>query len=109
LQGKHSARRSTRLSLEIPVVITGLDPACGFHHECKTVMLSPHGCNVIFPERLRNEMPVMVKLVSNGASKTGRVVLTIPILESRSWLLGVEFDSPENFWGIENPPADWSV
>jgi len=41
--------------------------------------------------------------------KKGRVVLTIPLLESFSWLLGVEFDSPGNFWEIENPPADWSV
>jgi hypothetical protein len=49
----------------------------------------------------------MVKLISNGASKNGRVVLGIPLLEKPSWMLEVEFDSPGNFWEVENPPADW--
>ena len=50
---------------------------------------------------------MMLTLVSTGASKKGRVVLTVPLLESVSWLLGVEFDSPENFWEVDNPPGDW--
>jgi len=104
---KHAARRSTRLSLEIPVVITSLDPACAFHKECKTVFVNAHGCAVIVRERIEDETPVMLTLVSTGASKKGRVVLTVPLLESFSWLLGVEFDSPENFWEVENPPGDW--
>jgi hypothetical protein len=70
-------------------------------------MVSLHGCGVIVPERLKNETPVMVKLVSNGASKKGRIVLAVPLLENLSWLLGVEFDTPGNFWQVENPPADW--
>ena len=40
-------------------------------------MVSLHGCGVIVPERLKNETPVMVKLVSNGASKKGRIVLAV--------------------------------
>jgi hypothetical protein len=106
-KGKHGARRSTRLSLEIPVVIASLDPACDFHQACKTVIVSLHGCGVIVPERPKNETPVMVKLASNGASKKGRIVLAVPLLENLSWLLGVEFDTPGNFWQVENPPADW--
>jgi len=106
---KNDARRSTRLPLQIPVVLTSLDPACGFRKECKTVVVNVHGCGVIVPERLDNETPVMVNLVSNGASKNGRVVLGIPLLENLSWLLGVEFDSPGNFWEVENPPADWRI
>lgn len=104
---KNDARRSTRLSLEIPVVVTSLDPACDFHEECKTVVVNAHGCGVIVPQLLKNQTPVMVELVSNGALKKGRVVRAIPLLENFSWFLGVEFDSPENFWGVEYPPADW--
>jgi hypothetical protein len=48
----------------------------------------------------------MLNLVSNGAIKNGRVVLAIPLLEDLSWLLGVEFDSPGNFWEVENSPTD---
>jgi hypothetical protein len=51
----------------------------------------------------------MLKLVSDGALKKGCVVLAVALLESVSWLLGVEFDSPGNFWEVENPPADWRV
>ena len=71
------------------------------------MVVSAHGCGVIVPERLKNETPVMLNLVSNGAIKKGRVVLAIPLLEDLSWLLGVEFDSPGNFWEVENPPTDW--
>jgi hypothetical protein len=69
------------------------------------VVVNAHGCCVIVPERLKSETPVMVKLISNGASKNGRVVLGIPLLEK----LEVEFDSPGNFWEVENPPADWQT
>jgi PilZ domain len=109
LRRKNAARRSTRLSLQIPVVVTSLDPTCDFRKECKTVFVSAHGCAVVVQERLKDDTPVTMKLVSDGASKTGRVVLAVPLLESVSWLLGVEFDSPGNFWEVEDPPADWRV
>lgn len=104
---KNDARRSTRLSLQIPVIVTSRDPAWDFRKECKTVVVNAHGCGVIVPQLLKNQTPVMVELVSNGAGKKGCVVLAIPLLENFSWLLGVEFDSPGNFWQVENPPADW--
>jgi hypothetical protein len=82
----NAARRSTRLSLQIPVVVTSLDPACDFHKECKTAFVNAHGCAIIVQERLADETPVMLKLVSNGARKKGRVVLAVALLESVSWL-----------------------
>jgi hypothetical protein len=60
---------------------------------------STHGCAIIVRERPEDETPVMLKLVSNGALKNGRIVLAVALLESVSLLLGVEFDSPSNFWG----------
>ena len=106
---KNDVRRSTRLSLQIPVVITCLDPSLDFREECKTVVVNAHGCGLIVHERLKNETPVAVKLVSNGRTKKGRIVLAISVIDDISWLLGLDFDSPENFWGIETPPPDWCV
>ena len=106
---RNDVRRSTRLSLQIPVVVTSLDSTFDFYKECKTVFVNAHGCAIIVRERLADETPVMLKLVSNGALKKGRVVLAVALLESVSWLLGVEFDSPGNFWELENPPADWRI
>jgi hypothetical protein len=73
------------------------------------VVVSADGCAVIVREQLEKDTLVMVELVSNGRSKKGRVVLGIPLNENGSWLTGLEFDSPSNFWEIENPPADWPV
>ena len=106
-KSKNDGRRSTRLSLQIPVVVTCLDPSLGFRQECRTVVVNAHGCGVIVPESLKIETPVTVELVSNGQCKKGRIVLATRVIDS--WLLGMEFDSPENFWGIETPPADWCV
>jgi hypothetical protein len=106
-EAQDDARRSTRLGLQIPVVLTSLDPACDFHEECKTAFVNVHGCAIVVRERLPDKTPVVLKLVSNGALKKGRVALAIAIPESASWLLGVEFESPENFWRVGNPPADW--
>jgi hypothetical protein len=109
LSRTNDARRSTRLSLQIPVVVTSLDPACDSYKECETAFVNAHGCAIVAQKRLADETPVILKLVSNGALKKGRVVLAVPLLESVSWLLGVEFDSPGNFREVENPPADWRV
>ena len=106
---KNDDRRSTRLSLQIPVVVTSLDSARDFYEECKTAFVNAHGCAIIVRERLPDETPVMLKLVSNGALRKGRVVLAVVLLESVSWLLGVEFESPGNFWEVANPPTDWHV
>jgi hypothetical protein len=106
---KDDTRRSTRLSRQIAITITSLDPACDFRAECKTVVVNAQGCGVILREQLEKDTLVIVKLVSNGRSKKGRVVFGIPLNEDASWLTGVEFDSPSNFWEIENPPADWPV
>ncbi len=106
---KNDSRRSTRLSRQIAITITSLDPACDFRLECTTVVVNAHGCGVIVREQLMKGTSVTVKLVSNGRSKKGRVVLDIPLNENTSWLTGLEFDRPSNFWEIENPPADWPV
>jgi hypothetical protein len=108
-RSKNETRRSTRLSLQIPVLIASLDPASEFREECKTVVVNAHGCGVIVRKRLEIDTPIVVKLTSNGATERGRVVVVITVATAASYLLGVEFDSPDNFWGVENPPADWSV
>lgn len=106
---KNDTRRSTRLSLQVPVVITTLDPSV-FREECKTVVVNAHGCGVIVHKRLENETPLLVELVSTGASKKAHIVAAVPTLEATAWLLGLEFDNPEkNFWGIQHPPADWEA
>jgi len=105
---KSNARRSTRLSRQISVAITSLDPACNFAGKYETLVVNAHGCGVIVGQQLEREMPMTVEVVANGRIKEARVVVVRPLTEGVSWLLGLEFDHPAcDFWGIENPPADW--
>ena len=105
-----NARRSTRLSRRIPVVITSLDPEQKFSGKHDTVVVNAHGCGIILPVQLKNKTPVSVELILNGRSKTARVALVLSIIDGASWLAGLEFDHPAgDFWGIENPPEDWQV
>jgi hypothetical protein len=105
-----NARRSTRLSRQIPIVIASLDPEHRFSGKYETVVISAHGCGVILPVHLKNKTRVSVELVSNGRSKNARIVLALSVIEGASWLLGLEFDSPAgDFWDVEDPPADWRV
>jgi hypothetical protein len=105
---KSSARRSTRLSLQTPVVITSLDPARTFAGKHGTLVVNAHGCGVIVREQLEKATPMTVELVSNGRIKKARVVLVRPLMEGVSCWLGLEFDHPAcDFWEIEIPPADW--
>jgi len=62
-------------------VITSLDPTRNFSGKYETTVVNAHGCGVILPERLEKETPVLVKLISNGRSKKGRIVLTISVVE----------------------------
>ncbi len=110
LERSKNARRSTRLSRQIPIVITSLDPEQEFCGKYQTVVISAHGGGVILPVQFKNRTPVSVELVSDGRSKTAKTVLALSIVEGVSWLVGLEFDSPAgDFWGIENPPEDWQV
>jgi hypothetical protein len=85
---KSSARRSTRLSLQIPVVITSLDPVRIFAGKHDTLVVNAHGCGVIVREQLEKGTQMTVELVSNGRIKKARVVLVRPLMEGVSWLLG---------------------
>jgi len=110
LENVKNARRSTRLSRRIPVVITSLDAEQKFSGKHETVVVNAHGCGAILPVRLKNKTPVSVELISNGGRKVARTVLAVTVVEGASWLVGLEFDSPAgDFWGIENPPEDWQV
>ncbi len=68
-----SKRRSTRLSLQFPVVIRSLDPALSFREECKTVVVNAHSCGVLVPQGLENGTRVVVELQAEGRRTNGHI------------------------------------
>src|SRR5208283_5714502 len=101
---QHAIRRSTRLPLEVPVLVTSLDPARPFSEQCNTTLVNAHGCGLIVPSVLVNGLPVRLEIVSAKRHTTARVSEVVPLGgDPETWLVGLELDVPGNFWGSTMP------
>ena len=102
-------RRSTRLPLEIPVQLTSLD-AAPFCERCNTTLVNAHGCGVIAMRAIPRGVRVRVEIVSAKRDTTARVVEVVPLGgDPETWLVGLELETPGNFWGIQYAPSDWEI
>lgn len=112
LSGKtqHAIRRSTRLPLEVPVLVSSLDPERPFSEQCNTTLVNAHGCGLIVPRALVNGTPVRLEIVSAKRHTKAKVSEVVPLGgDPETWLVGLELDVPGNFWGIDYAPSDWKV
>jgi hypothetical protein len=107
---QQAIRRSTRLPLEVPVLVTSLDPAVAFSEQCNTTLVNAHGCGLITQREIARGVRVRLEIVSAKRHTIARVAEVVPLGgDPESWLLGLELDVPGNFWGIEYAPSDWKV
>lgn len=109
-QKQHAIRRSTRLPLEIPVLVASLDPALGISDQGKTTLVNAHGCGLILERAVPNGIRVRLEIPAADRHTVARVAEVVPLGgEPETWLLGLELDYPGNFWGIEYAPSDWKI
>ena len=107
---QHAIRRSTRLPLEVPLLVTSLDPADPFSEQCNTILVNAHGCGMIVPRALAHGFRVQLEIVSSKRCGAARVAEVVPLGgDPETWLVGLELDVPGNFWGIEYAPSDWKI
>jgi len=107
---QHAIRRSTRLPLEVPVLVTSLDADLPFSEQCNTTLVNAHGCGLIVPRVLAHGIQVRMEIVSAKRHTTARVAEVVPLGgDPETWLVGMELDVPGNFWGIEYAPSDWKI
>jgi PilZ domain-containing protein len=107
---QHAIRRSTRLPLEVPVRVTSLSADYPFSESCHTTLVNAHGCGLISPGAIAKGIQVRIEIVSAGRHTTARVAEVVPLGgQPETWLVGLELDTPGNFWGIEYAPSDWKV
>jgi hypothetical protein len=107
---QHAIRRSTRLPLEVPVLLTSLNDAVPFSEQCNTTLVNAHGCGLIVPRVLANGIRVRLEIVSAKRHTTARVAEVVPLGgDPETWLVGLELDVPGNFWGIDYAPSDWKI
>jgi hypothetical protein len=105
-----SQRRSTRIRLEIPVVLTSLNPEASFSEPCQTLVVNPQGCGLRFNRPLEIGALVGIEKLPGARRASGRVANCLPIGSNGDfWLIGVALDEPGNVWGVAQPPADWGT
>ena len=104
-----TARRSTRVRVEIPVTVTSLDRKHPFSSQCIALVVSPQGCGVRASQALPLETPVLLNDLPNGGSASARVATCLPLgSDGKYFLIGVALYNHGNVWGIANPPDDWN-
>ncbi|MGA9390897.1 MAG: hypothetical protein WBV69_10665 [Candidatus Sulfotelmatobacter sp.] len=103
-----TSRRSSRVPITVPILVTSLDPKANFSEVCDTLVVSAHGCAMRAPVKLETGAPLHFHS-QEGRETTGKVVYCQPIDSDRhSWKLGARFDKPDNFWGLQSCPKDWA-
>ena len=109
-QSQHAIRRSTRLPLEVPIRVTSLDPGAPLSEECNTTLVNAHGCGLIAKQEIPRGMRVQIEIVAARRHTTALVSEMVPLGgDPETWLIGLELDTPGNFWGIDYAPSDWKV
>jgi len=103
-------RRSTRIRAEIAVRVTSLDPAVPFSEPCQTVIVNLQGCGLRVTRPIEPSTPLRIEELPGGGSVTAQAANCVPLgTDGKFWLVGAELDEPGNVWGIQSPPADWTM
>ena len=93
-------RRSSRVPITVPILVTSLDPRANFSEVCETLVVSAHGCAMRAPMKLEAGVPVHFHN-QEGRETTAQVVYCQPIeSEPLSWRLGARFDQARKFLGV---------
>jgi hypothetical protein len=102
-------RRSTRVRVEIPIMVTSMDRRHPLAAECLALVVSPLGCGFRASQALPLGTPVLLSGLPGGASSSARVANCLPLgSDGKYFLIGVSLYNPGNVWGIADPPADWN-
>jgi gas vesicle protein len=103
-----SLRRSSRVPVNVPILVTSLEPESKFSEVCETLVVNAHGCSMRSPVKL--DAGVLLHFHSkDGRETTAKVVYCEPLdSDDKGWRLGARLDRPQNFWGLKAAPQDWA-
>ncbi len=109
MPGSETRRRSSRLPLRLPVVMSGID----YQHEtfnepAETMDVGKYGAKVLTRRRLRLGSMVSLRRANSDKAESFRVVYVgDPDPETHKVPVGLEMTSIEDFWGQSFPPDVW--
>jgi len=107
-------RRSTRLTLALPIKVKGIDALHeAFSEQTRTVMVSCHGCRYISRHYVTKGSEITLEIprgIPNRPPRnvTAKVIWVQRPSHAREMLyIGLNLDVPGNVWDIPMPPDDW--
>jgi hypothetical protein len=102
-------RRSSRVPVAVPVLVTTLNPGTHFSEICETLVVNAHGCAFRSPLQLEKGVPIHLHS-EEGRQTKAQVVSCQPLGPNQhGWMLGASLERPENFWGLKSFPKDWGL
>lgn len=102
-------RRSQRILLTVPIVISGTRPnGALFAERTSTLIVNAHGALIQLRERVSVGQKLRMKHLATN-EEMGCTVIDINPGNTAIPEVGVEFSQPSpHFWRVSFPPADWS-
>lgn len=102
-------RRTSRLSLRVPVVITGMDyEHQNFNEPAETLDVGKFGARILTNRKLRLGSMVSLRRSNSPKSESFRVVhVGDPDPETKKTPVGLEISAVEDFWGHTFPADSW--
>lgn len=101
-----TARRSSRLSLDVPVIVWGLRPdRRTFFEETRTVSIAAHGGLLVLDSQVKPNQRMVIFNRQTQEEMGCRVVHVQESGEGKK-KVGIAFEEPiSNFWQVSFPPA----
>ncbi len=103
-------RRSMRVLLSVPILVSGKDDENkAFTEEARTLVVNAHGALIALATKV---LPNQVIGVSNKATQQSLDCRVVHVgnAQGGKMQLGIEFVRPSpTFWQIDFPPDDWVV
>ena len=101
------SRRSSRVPVAVPLLVTSLDPASDFSEVCETLVVSAHGCAMRSPMQVKTGIPVHFH-TKQGRQMMAHIVDCQPVGSTpQAWTLAAQLDEPDNLWDLNPCPEDW--
>lgn len=107
-------RRGTRLMIEMPITVMGMDTLGEpFKEAAITTLVSCYGCKYRSRRYAPKDSVVTLEIRPPSMPKASRIAHARVIWVQRprhhreTFQIGLELETPGNVWGIDSPPADW--
>jgi len=103
-------RRSKRVRLSTLLTMETQDPAVVFSGRCTTFDVNSHGCRLISSRPIPYNTELRLTIPPSNRILTGHVVRSIPNLPANhvlTWFVGIEFDTPGNYWDGQSPLLEY--